>query len=101
MNPSRKYFGMTTMQIGILASLAGAAFLLFCITGFLVLGKARGALSQPAAATSTAGPAPTLILTPTLTSTPAATPLPYEALIPNGWVAISHGVVRNMDVPGL
>ena len=86
MNQDRKYFGMTGMQIGILASLTGAAFLLFCITGFLVLGKARGLLSKPAAATSTLQPTATLMIPPTLTPAPAATPLPYESLIPGGWV---------------
>lgn len=86
MNQDRKYFGMTGVQIGILAGLAGAAFLLFCITGFMMLGKARGLFSPPAAATSTAQPTATLVLIPTLTATPAATALPYESLIPSGWV---------------
>jgi hypothetical protein len=87
MNLDRKYFGMTVTQLGILAGLAGIAFLLFCIVGWLMVGKVRGrALSQVPTAVPTHQPTPTLIVTPTLTATPAPTPVPYDSLIPTGWV---------------
>lgn len=88
MNQNKKYFGMTVTQIGILAGLAGLALVLFCVVGWLVLGKVRGlsASQQPATATVTPQPTVTKMVTPTLSPTPAPTPLPYESLIPAGWV---------------
>jgi len=76
---------MTVIQLGILAGLGGIAFLLFCVVGWLVLGRAnRLSVSQPA--TASPQPTVTMVLTPTPTTTPALTPLPYELLIPAGWV---------------
>ena len=87
MDLNKKYFGMTVTQIGILAGLAGFALLLFCIVGYLILGKITGSsASQLATATLPPQPTVTPLLTPTPTTTPAATPLPYESLIPAGWV---------------
>jgi hypothetical protein len=87
MNQNKKFFGMTVTQLGILAGLAGTAFLLFCIVGLSVLRKATGlSTSQLATATATPQPTVTMVLTPTLTTTPAPTPLPYESFIPAGWV---------------
>lgn len=87
MDLNKKYFGMTVTQIGILAGLAAFALLLFCIVGWMIVGKARGAASlQLPTQTPTLQPTPTLIVTPTLTTTPAPTPIPYEQLIPAGWV---------------
>lgn len=86
MNLNRKYFGMTVTQLGILAGMAALALLLFCIVGWMILGRMRGAASsQVPTEAPTLQPTPTLILTPTLTTTPAPTPLPYESLIPAGW----------------
>src|SRR5512145_1774500 len=87
MDLNKKYFGMTVTQLGILAGLAGFALLLFCIVGYLMLGKLTGS-SASHLATPTVSPQPTvtLVMTPTPTTTPAATPLPYESLIPAGWV---------------
>lgn len=87
MDLNKKYFGMTITQIGILAGLAGFALLLFCIVGYLMLGKITGSSASPLA-TPTVSPQPTvtLVMTPTPTSTPVQTPLPYESLIPAGWV---------------
>jgi hypothetical protein len=88
MNENKKYFGMTVTQLGILAGLAGLAFLSFCITGFLILGTRLGSVTNVALATIPADvpqPTVTLSLPPTATSTPEPTPVPYESLIPNGW----------------
>ncbi len=92
MTHDRKYFGMTTTQIGIIAGLAGAACLLFGLTGLFVL---RGRfLRQPPANTPVVGATatPFTILSLTLTMTP--TPIPYELLIPNGWIQFKTGLVE-------
>src|SRR5215510_10129720 len=86
MDLNRKYFGMTIAQIGILAGLAGLAFLLFCITGWMIIGRRlRPSQAQPLPSIAMAQSTATLIMTPTQTSTPAPTPVPYETLIPNNW----------------
>ena len=85
MDLNKKYFGMTVTQLGILGGLAVFALLLFCIVGWLILGKARG-LSTSQSATITPQPTVTMVLAPTPTITPAPTPVPYETLIPAGWV---------------
>src|SRR5262245_14654395 len=78
----KKYFGMTTMQIGIFAGLARLAFSLFCITDFLILGNSRrSANPQAPIATATMPHTAVMITTPTPTSAPLSTPLPYAALI--------------------
>jgi len=101
MNQDRKYFGMTTMQIGILAGLAGVVLILFCIVGNLVLSKARAALMpQPVATISAPEATATLLLTPTLTSTPALTALPYESLIPAGWAQYRTELYEIWMLPG-
>jgi len=84
MTESRKYFGMTTSQLGILGGLAVAACLVFMLTGWFVFRGGSGFSRTPAntpapQATSTPFVIPTI--TPTLTSTP----VPYEQLIPTGW----------------
>lgn len=88
MDRNRKYLGMTVPQLGILAALAGGIFLLFCVTGYLLLRNGLGlsAAPLPPTPTSTLQPTPTLILSPTPTATPAPTAVPYESLIPAGWV---------------
>lgn len=87
MDFNKKYFGMTVTQLGILAGLAGLALVLFCVVGYLVLGKVTGSsVPDVATATNTPQPTVTLVTTPTLTTTPESTPLPYELLIPPGWV---------------
>ena len=89
---SRKYFGMTTTQIAILAGLAGAACLLFAVAGWLAL---RGGSLAPApqdtpVPQSTATP----FVLPTLTLTETPTPVPYEMLIPEGWVQFKTALVE-------
>jgi hypothetical protein len=101
MDLNKKYFGMTVMQLGILAALAGLAFVLFCIVGYLVLGKVTKA-SAPQAPTDTATiqPTVTMVLTPTPTTTPASTPLPYESLIPAGWAQYRTSLIEVWMPPG-
>jgi hypothetical protein len=85
MTRNKKYFGMTVTQLGILAGLAGLVFLLFCIVGWLVIARGfRGAQTIPP--TIIVPPTVTLMVPPTQTSMPASTPVPYETLIPSGWV---------------
>jgi hypothetical protein len=101
MDLKKKYFGMTVMQLGILGGLAILVVLMFCIVGFLVLGKARGAaLSKIATAAPTIEPAPTLIVTPTISPTPGPTPLPYESLIPAGWAQYRTSLYEIWMMPG-
>ncbi len=91
---SRKYFGMTTTQMGILAGLAGIACLLFAVAGLLVL---RGGLGgPPPAPQSTPTPAYTVtpFALPTLTPTPTLTPVPYEMLIPEGWAQFKTPLIE-------
>jgi len=101
MDLNKKYFGMTVTQIGILAGLAGFALLLFCIVGYLILGKVTGSSAhQVATATDTPQPTVTMIVTPTLTATPAQTPLPYESLIPAGWAQYHTALFEIWMPPG-
>ena len=87
MDLNKKYFGMTVKQLGILGGLAGLAFLLFCILGFLIIGRGlRGAAQPISLSTNTPEPTVTPVLSPTPTSTPAATPIPYASLVPSNWV---------------
>jgi hypothetical protein len=79
----RKYFGLTTTQIGILTGLAGTACLLFGLMGWFIF---RGGFSRPPANTPVPVSTSTLFVIPTITPTLSPTPIPYEQLIPNGWI---------------
>jgi len=94
MNQNRKYFGMTVAQIGVLGGLAGCAFLLFCVTGLLVLRNRSGSASQSVAPTSAPQSTATLTIPPTQTATITPTPIPYEQLIPAGWKQFKTGLVE-------
>jgi hypothetical protein len=60
--------------------------LLFCIVGWLVISRGlRAGQSPPLAAPSPIATV-TLVVLPTPISTQAPTPVPYETLIPPGWV---------------
>lgn len=83
MTQDRKYFGLSISQIGILAGLAGAACLLFGLTGVFAL--RRSFFSQPPASAPVIQSTSTPFVLPTLSSTATLTPIPYEQLIPNGW----------------
>ncbi len=93
MEQNRKYFGMTTTQIAILAGLAVAACLLFAVAGWLVL---RGLGDSPPPPQNTPIPQSTAtpFLLPTLTPTETLTPVPYEMLIPEGWVQFKTALVE-------
>ncbi len=80
---NRKYFGLSTKQIGILTGLAGAACLIFGLTGWFVF---RGIFSRSPINTPVIAVTSTLFVSPTVTSTVTPTPVPYEQLIPDGWV---------------
>jgi len=83
MMQDRKYFGLSISQIGILAGLAGAACLLFGLTGVFAL--RRSFFSQPPDSAPVTQSTSTPFVLPTLSSTTTLTPIPYEQLIPNGW----------------
>jgi hypothetical protein len=101
MDLNKKYFGMTVMQLGILAALAGLVFVLFCVVGYLILGKVTGSsVTSLPTATTTIQPTVTMVLTPTPTTTPAATPLPYESLIPAGWAQYRTSLIEVWMPPG-
>jgi hypothetical protein len=101
MNDAKKYFGMTRTQVGILGGLAATALLLFCVTGWLMFGGRLGlSLSRPPIETPIPQSTPTLILSPTPTSTEASTPIPYEQLIPSGWVQYRTDLYEIWMSPG-
>jgi len=84
MTENRKYFGMTTAQLGMLGGLAAAACLVFAVTGWFVF---RGGFnfSRPPVNTPVPQATSTPFIIPTITPTLASTPVPYEQLIPTGW----------------
>ncbi len=88
MKQNGKYFGMTTMQVGILAGLAGLVCILFGLVAWFMLGRV---FSLSFAQKPVDTPVPRIISTstpfaiPTITPTAAPTPIPYEQLIPEGW----------------
>ena len=79
----RKYFGLTTKQIGILAGLTGAACLIFGLVGWSVFRRvfSRAPVDTPVVVSTS-----TPLVIPTITPTAIPTPIPYEQLIPEGWV---------------
>jgi hypothetical protein len=82
---NRKFSGMTGSQIGILAGLALLVFCLFGITGYLIF---TGGLGLPGSRQAPSSPEPiaTLIVPPTSTPTIVPSAIPYEQLIPEGWI---------------
>ena len=83
---TKKYYGMTGSQIGILGSLGILTCCLLGVLGWLVANGDGISLARPEPPTPTIISSPTMIVIPTATSTPAPTPIPYEQLIPAGWV---------------
>ena len=94
MQQNRKFFGMTPLQLGILAGLAGAACLLFGLTGWFALRANSSPFGQVPENTSVPQVTSTMIVIPTLTPTETPTPLPYEMLIPSGWAQFKSGLVE-------
>lgn len=92
---NKKYFGMTSQQIAILAGLAVAVLLLFIVGGWLVLRGLPGSSLAPAPQDTPVPQATaTPFVVPTLTLTPTLTPVPYEMLIPEGWVQFKTALVE-------
>ena len=87
----RKYFGLSTKQIGILVGLAGAACLLLGLTGWFVF---RGGFSPAPVNTPVITLTSTPFVIPTITLTITPTPIPYEQLIPSGWIQHRTGLVE-------
>jgi hypothetical protein len=94
MQQKRKFFGMTSSQLGILAGLAGAACLLFGLAGWFALRGKAGPLQGAPETAPIPQATSTMIVIPTLTATQTPTPLPYEMLIPNGWAQFKTGLVE-------
>jgi len=96
MNEDKRYFGMTVMQVGILAGLAGALILILCIGGWVILrGAGSGFSVAPATQTLEPTVTPVPIMEPTPTPTPiVATAVPYEQLIPQGWKQYKTALVE-------
>src|SRR5260370_864201 len=94
MQQNRKFFGMTPLQLGILAGLAGAACLLVGWACWLIL---RGSM-RPFGRVPENTPVPhvtiTMIVIPTSPPTETPTPLPYDMLIPSGWAQFKTRLVE-------
>ena len=93
-----RYLGMTVTQIIILACL-GLGICGTLVGGYGVLSALVTLQYSPAQPVLTEGPSPTPFTpVPTLTPLPSATPtsLPYESLIPAGWIPFT-----SPDVPGM
>jgi hypothetical protein len=91
---NRKYFGMTSQQVVILAGLAVAVILLLLVGGWLVLRGLPGSLAPVPQDTPVPQATATPIVIPTLTLTPTLTPVPYEMLIPEGWAQFKTALVE-------
>ena len=85
MNDEKKYFGMTKMQLGILAGLAVVLILVVGTGGWLVLGDSNLGRSQRSAATVAPTVTSIVVMPSTLTPTITPTPIAYEQLIPADW----------------
>jgi hypothetical protein len=94
MQQNNRYFGMTPMQIGILAGLAATACLLFAVTGWFVLRNGFNQDSGASQSTPDSGPTPTPWTLPSPIPTGTATPIPYESLIPAGWSQHRTGLIE-------
>ena len=91
------FAGMTRMQIGILAGLAGFLILLVCIGGFILLrGVGRESVSMAPVQTPTIMSTVTSVVTkaPTTTPTIAVTAAPYEQLVPANWLHFTTPLVE-------
>lgn len=94
MKQDDRYFGMTTMQIGILAGLGAAACLLFAMLGRFVLQRGTGFAPLAAQPTPVPQSTSTPFVLPTLTPMATPTPVPYELLIPDGWLQFKTALVE-------
>ena len=94
MDEERKYFGMTRVQIGILAGLAATLLIIICVGVWLI--SRGGGLGPASVSNPTAVPTVTSIVAtpPTLTPTITPTPIPYEQLIPPDWKQYKTSLVE-------
>jgi hypothetical protein len=94
MNEERKFFGMTRVQIGILAGLAVFLLLLICGGGVLIL--RRGGMGFSGQSVPTVMPTVTSVMVtpPTLTPTITMTPVPYDQLVPSDWKQFKTSLVE-------
>ena len=94
MDEERKYFGMTRVQIGILAGLAGVLLIIICVGVWLI--SRGGGLGAAGSSVPTVVPTVTSIVAtpPTLTPTITPTPIPYEQLVPADWKQYKTSLVE-------
>jgi hypothetical protein len=85
MKQNRKYFGMTSTQIGILVGLAGIACLLLVLAGWYVFRERSSPFASAPESTPVLGSTSTPLVIPTLALTETPTLVPYERRIPLGW----------------
>lgn len=89
-----KYFGMTRVQLGILAGLAVTACLLFGLTGWFALRGSSNRLPDTPQDHSVPQSTPTPWIIPSPAPTGTATPIPYETLVPNNWAQFKTGLIE-------
>jgi hypothetical protein len=94
MTQNRNYFGMTPTQIGILVGLAGTACLLFGLAGWFVLRGNANLFDQAPQDIPIPQSTSTPFVMPTLAVTETPTAVPYQMLIPDGWVQFKTGLVE-------
>jgi hypothetical protein len=94
MQLDKKYFGMTLTQIGILAGLAVTTCLLFGLTGWFALQGSFNRSSDAGKGTPVSLSTATPWAIPSPAPTGTATPVPYENLIPSGWMQYKTGLVE-------
>jgi hypothetical protein len=94
MTQDRKYFGMTLQQIAILAGLAILALLLFGVAAWLALRGGPDPLASAPQTTPVPQATSTPFVLPTASPTETPTPVPYEMLIPEGWVQFQTTLVE-------
>jgi hypothetical protein len=94
MTQNRNNFGMTPTQLGILAALAGVACLLFGLTGWFVFRGNANLFNRVPQSTPIPQSTSTPFVMPTLAFTQTPTAVPYEMLIPEGWVQFKTGLVE-------
>lgn len=93
MNGEQKYFGMTRMQIGILAGLAGALCLIVGVGGWFIL-RNPGVGADSSAPLVIPTVTSVMVTPPTVTPTITLTPVPYDQLIPADWEQYKTSLVE-------
>ncbi len=94
MAQNRRVLGMTPQQIAILGGLAILACVLFTVAGCFFLQGAPSMLAPAPQNTLLPQFTATPFVIPTLVPTETSTPVPYEMLIPEGWVQFKTELVE-------